>query len=301
VVRGIGLLKNIQDIQNILVDNINGVPVYVKTVATVTESALPRLGQVGRGEDNDAVEGIVVMRKGENPSEVIQSLNLKVEELNSKILPNGVKIKTFYNRQTLLDFCIETVTHNLIEGIVLVTLIVLIFLADWRASLIVSMIIPLALLFAFCCLKLLGMNVNLLSLGAVDFGIIIDGTVVVVEGLLWFWLIKQSMWEWSALINWLKCRLSSVQVLAWVKRFLPQNHYFDCFATHFCLPKVEGKMFTPLAWTLGSALLGALIFTLTLVPVMVSILMNKNVREKSNFLVDANEVFDEAFQLLFYA
>jgi cobalt-zinc-cadmium resistance protein CzcA len=128
VVRGIGLLKNIQDIQNILVDNINGVPVYVKTVATVTESALPRLGQVGRGNDNDAVEGIVVMRKGENPSEVIQNLNLKVEELNSKILPNGVKIKTFYNRQTLLNFCIETVTHNLTEGIVLVTLIVLDFL-----------------------------------------------------------------------------------------------------------------------------------------------------------------------------
>lgn len=288
VVRGIGLLKNIQDIQNILVDNINGVPVYVKTVATVTESALPRLGQVGRGNDNDAVEGIVVMRKGENPSEVIQNLNLKVEELNSKILPNGVKIKTFYNRQTLLNFCIETVTHNLTEGIVLVTLIVLVFLADWRASLIVSMIIPLALLFAFCCLKLLGMNVNLLSLGAVDFGIIIDGTVVVVEGLI---VVLAHQAEHVGMERFNKLAKMSI-----IKRtgtsmgkaiFTSKIIILIALLPIFAFQKVEGKMFTPLAWTLGSALLGALIFTLTLVPVMVSILMNKNVREKSNFLVDA--------------
>lgn len=287
VVRGIGLLKNIQDIQNILVDNINGVPVYVKTVATVTESALPRLGQVGREQDNDVVEGIVVMRKGENPSEVIQNLNLKVEELNSKILPNGVKIKTFYNRQTLLDFCIETVTHNLIEGIVLVTVIVLIFLVDWRASLIVSMIIPLALLFSFCCLKLLGMNVNLLSLGAVDFGIIIDGTVVVVEGLI---VVLAHKSEEIGML-----RFNKLAKMSLIKRtganmgraiFTSQTIMMIALLPIFAFQKVEGKMFSPLAWTLGSALLGALIFTLTLVPVMVSILMNSNVKEKSNKLVD---------------
>ena len=122
VVRGIGLLGSAKDIENILIDNINGTPVYVKLVATVSESALPKLGQVGRGTNNDAVEGIVVMRKGENPSEVIGKLNDKVEELNTKILPNDVKLKEFYNRQNLLDFCMETVTHNLMEGIILVTI-----------------------------------------------------------------------------------------------------------------------------------------------------------------------------------
>ncbi|MFD1817056.1 cobalt-zinc-cadmium resistance protein CzcA [Pseudarcicella hirudinis] len=288
VVRGIGLLKNIQDIENILVENVNGVPVYVKTVGSVTESALPRLGQVGRGDNNDAVEGIVVMRKGENPSEVIRNLNDKVQELNTKILSSDVKIKTFYNRQTLLDFCIETVTHNLVEGILLVTLIVLIFLADWRASLIVSIIIPLALLFAFTCLKLLGMSVNLLSLGAVDFGIIIDGTVVVVEGLIVVLAHKaeevgMEKFNKLAKLSIIKRTGSSMGKAIFTSKVIILVALLPIFA----FQKVEGKMFSPLAWTLGSALLGALIFTLTLVPVLVSILMSKNVKEKSNFFVDA--------------
>ncbi|MEA5141520.1 efflux RND transporter permease subunit [Arcicella rigui] len=288
VVRGIGLLAKISDIENILVENINGVPVYVKTVAIVSESALPKLGQVGRDKNNDAVEGIVVMRKGEDPSAVIKSLNEKVEELNTKILPVDVNIKTFYNRQTLLDFCIETVSHNLVEGIVLVTLMVLIFLADWRASLIVAMIIPLALLFAFTCLKLMGMSVNLLSLGAVDFGIIIDGTVVVVEGLIV--VLSHKAHEVGME------RFNKLAKLSLIKRsgtamgkaiFTSKVIILVALLPIFAFQKVEGKMFTPLAWTLGAALLGALIFTLTLVPVMVSILMNKNVKEKSNFFVDA--------------
>ncbi|MEA5427429.1 efflux RND transporter permease subunit [Arcicella lustrica] len=288
VVRGIGLLAKISDIENILVENINGVPVYVKTVATVNESALPKLGQVGRGQNNDAVEGIVVMRKGEDPSAVIKSLNEKVEELNTKILPVDINIKAFYNRQTLLDFCIETVSHNLMEGIVLVTLMVLIFLADWRASLIVAMIIPLALLFAFTCLKLMGMSVNLLSLGAVDFGIIIDGTVVVVEGLIV--VLSHKAHEVGME------RFNKLAKLSLIKRtgtsmgkaiFTSKVIILVALLPIFAFQKVEGKMFTPLAWTLGAALLGALIFTLTLVPLMVSILMNKNVKEKSNFFVDA--------------
>ncbi len=288
VVRGIGLLKNIHDIENILVKNTNGVPIYVKTVASVSESALPKLGQVGRDKTTDAVEGIVVMRKGENPSEVITNLNLKVEELNTKILPEDVKIKEFYNRQTLLDFCIETVTHNLIEGIVLVTLIVLIFLADWRASLIVSIIIPLALLFAFTCLKLLGMNVNLLSLGAVDFGIIIDGTVVVVEGLMVVLAEKahevgMERFNGLAKLSMIRRTGSSMGKAIFTSKIIILVALLPIFA----FQKVEGKMFTPLAWTLGAALVGALIFTLTLVPVLVSMMMNKNVKHKSNFFVDA--------------
>ncbi len=286
VVRGLGLLKSIADIQNILITNRNGTPIYVRNVATITESAMPRMGQVGRENNNDVVEAIVIMRKGENTSEVIKLLNTKVEELNDKILPSDVKIKEFYNRQTLLDFCIETVSHNIIEGIVLVTLIVLLFLADWRTSLIVSIIIPLALLFAFCCLRLLGMNANLLSLGAVDFGIIIDGTVVMVEGLLV--VLAHKAHEIGIE------RYNKLSKLGIIKKtgaemgkaiFTAKIIILVALLPIFAFQKVEGKMFTPLAWTLGSALLGALIFTLTLVPVLVSILLNKNVTEKENFVV----------------
>jgi cobalt-zinc-cadmium resistance protein CzcA len=154
VVRGIGLLNNIDEIKNIVINNIKGTPIYVKTISEVTESSLPRLGQVGRDKDPDVVEGIVVMRKGENPSEVIKNLKLKINELNTKILPEGVKIKTFYDRETLVNFATDTVLHNMAEGIIFVTVIVFLFMADWRTTLIVSLIIPLALLFAFICLKL---------------------------------------------------------------------------------------------------------------------------------------------------
>ncbi len=286
VVRGIGLLTNIPEIENILVDNRNGTPIYVKNVARVRESALPRLGRVGRGANADAVEGIVVMRKGENPSEVIMALNDKVQELNEKILPSDVKIKTFYNRQTLLDFCIETVSHNIAEGIILVTLIVLLFLADWRTSLIVSLIIPLALLFAFCCLRLMGMNANLLSLGAVDFGIIIDGTVVMVEGLLVVLDHKAhavGMAKFNKLAKLGLIKKTGAEMGRAI--FTAKIIILVALLPIFSFQKVEGKMFTPLAWTLSFALIGALVFTLTLVPVLVSILLNKNVREKSNRVV----------------
>ena len=183
VVRGIGVLNSIADINNTVIRTTQGVPLLIRQVADVREAALPRLGQVGRGLHDDMVEGIVVMRKGENPSEVIAHLNDKVHELNTSILPAGVRIVTFYNRQQLIDFSTETVRHNLIEGIVLVTVIVLLFMADWRTTVTVGVIIPLALLFAFICLRVKGMSANLLSMGAIDFGIIIDGAVVMVEGL----------------------------------------------------------------------------------------------------------------------
>lgn len=183
IVRGIGLINNIDEIQNIIIKNVNNVPILAKDVAEIKESGLPRLGQVGRDKHNDVIEGIVVMRKGENPAEVLKRIRDKVAELNNSILPKDVKIDTFYDRTNLMDFCTETVIHNLCEGIILVTVIVFLFMADWRTTLIVAVIIPLALLFAFICLRLKGMSANLLSMGAVDFGIIIDGAVVMVEGI----------------------------------------------------------------------------------------------------------------------
>jgi cobalt-zinc-cadmium resistance protein CzcA len=286
VVRGIGLLDKMSDIENIIIDNINGTPILVKNVAAVVESQVPRVGQVGRNHNDDAVEGIVVMRKGENPSEVLARLKTKISEINDKILPKDVKMVTFYDRDNLMSFCTETVLHNLFEGIILVTVIVFLFMADWRTTLIVSIIIPLALLFAFVCLRLKGMSANLLSLGAVDFGIIIDGAVVMVEGM--FVMLDHKAHQMGMQ------RFNKRAKLGWIKStgaemgkavFFSKLIIITALIPIFSFQKVEGKMFSPLAYTLGFALIGALLFTLTLVPVLVSILLRKNVREKNNFFV----------------
>lgn len=288
VVRGIGLLNNIADINNTVIKNVNGAPILVKNVALVHESALPRLGRVGRGYHDDVLEGIVVMRKGENPTEVIARLKEKVALLNDKILPSDVKISTFYDRQQLIDFSTETVIHNLLEGMVLVTVIVFLFMADWRTTVIVSIIIPLALLFAFICLRLRGMSANLLSMGAIDFGIIIDGAVVMVEGL--FVALDHKAHKVGM------PRFNKLAKLGLIKKtgrdmgkaiFFSKAIIITALLPIFSFEKVEGKVFSPLAWTLGFALLGALIFTLTLVPVLASLLLKKNVVEKDNFFVRA--------------
>ncbi|PSR53618.1 CusA/CzcA family heavy metal efflux RND transporter [Adhaeribacter arboris] len=286
VVRGVGLLNSITDIENIIVENINGTPIMVKNVADVQEAAAPRVGQAGKGTNNDVVEGIVVMRKGENPSEVLARVKDKIKQLNSDVLPADVKIVTFYDRDNLMAFCTETVMHNLAEGIILVTVVVFLFMADWRTTLIVSIIIPLALLFAFMCMRLKGMSANLLSLGAVDFGIIIDGAVVMVEGL--FVVLDHKAHEVGMdKFN----RLSKLGLIKKTGSEMAKAIFFSkliiitALLPIFSFEKVEGKMFSPLAFTLGFALLGALLFTLTLVPVLASILLNKNVREKHNPLV----------------
>jgi heavy metal efflux system protein len=287
VVRGIGLLNNISEIKNIVINNIKGTPIYVKTIAEVTESALPRLGQVGRDKDPDVVEGIVVMRKGENPSVVIKALKEKIEELNNKVLPDDVKLKEFYDRTDLVDYATGTVLHNMCEGIIFVTCIVFLFMADWRTTLIVALIIPLALLFAFVCLKLKGMSANLLSMGAIDFGIIIDGAVVMVEGIF---VILDHRQKEVGVENYNK-----LSKLGMIKQACMVNGKGILFAKLiiitgllpiFSFQKVEGKMFSPLAWTLGFALLGALIFTFTLVPAFASVLLDKNVKEKHNVFVE---------------
>lgn len=287
VVRGIGLLNNIDEINNIIITNINGVPVLVKNIAHVEETGKPRLGQVSRDLDQpDVVEGIIVMRKGENPSEVLKRIEDKVKDLNDNVLPSDVKISTFYDRTDLMDLCTETVIHNLIEGIILVTCIVFIFMADWRTTLVVSIVIPLSLLFAFMCMRIKGMTANLLSMGAVDFGIIIDGAVVMVEGIfvaLDHRARKIGMERYN--------KLAKLKIFRDTGSDLGKAIFFSkliiltCLVPIFSFQKVEGKMFSPLAWTLGFALLGALIFTLTLVPALSSILLNKNVKEKHNPVV----------------
>jgi len=295
VVRGIGLLNDINEIRNITVENINGIPILVKDLADVEISNLPRLGEVGRTDaidsaghrtlrnNPDAVEGIVLMRKGENPDEVISGLKEKIKKLNERVLPPDTKIVPFYNREDLIKYATHTVLHNLIEGILLVTLIVSLFMFNWRTTLIVSIIIPLSLLFSFICLHLMGMSANLLSLGAIDFGIIIDGAVVMVEGL--FVLLDHKAKEMTM------DRFNRLSKLGMIRRkgaelgkaiFFTKLIIITALLPIFAFQKVEGKMFSPLAYTLGFALLGALLFTLTLVPVLVNVLLRKNVREKHN-------------------
>ncbi|MEG2079441.1 CusA/CzcA family heavy metal efflux RND transporter [Chryseobacterium sp.] len=287
VIRGIGLVQSSDDIGNITIQNDTGNPILVKYVAQVHESSRTRVGQAALNKHDDTVEGIVVMRKGENPREVLIGVKAKIKELNEKILPKDVKMVTFYDRDHLMDFTTETVMHNLMEGIILVTVIVLIFMADWRTTLIVSIIIPLSLLFAFLCLKIAGMSANLLSLGAVDFGIIIDGAVVMVEGI--FVMLDHKAKKYGPE------RFNKLAKAGWIKQtgtglgkaiFFSKLIIITSLIPIFSFQKVEGKMFSPLAFTLGFALIGALLFTLTLVPVLTHLLLNKNVKEKNNPFVN---------------
>lgn len=302
VVRGIGLINDVEEIGNIVVKNINGTPILVKHLADVHESCLPRLGQVGRMDENDVVQGIIVMRKGENPGEVINALKEKIEYINKNVLPSDVEIVPFYDREDLVNLAVNTVTHNLIEGILLVTFIVLIFMADWRTTVVVAVVIPLALLFAFICLRAMGMSANLLSMGAIDFGIIIDGAVVMVEGVF-VALDKKAREVGMPAFN-VMSKMGLIRNTAKEKAkavFFSKLIIITALIPIFSFQKVEGKMFSPLAYTLGFALLGALIFTLTLVPVMSAMLLKKNVREKNNKFVrfineKASSLFDKCYR-----
>ncbi|AHF16435.1 efflux RND transporter permease subunit [Niabella soli] len=301
VVRGIGLLTNIDEIGAITIQTDNGNPILVRNIAEVKESSLPRVGQAGLDSVSDVVQGIVVMRKGENPREVLKGVKDKVNELNTKILPRDVKLETFYDRDNLMDFTTHTVLHNLVEGIVFVTVIVFLFMADWRTTLIVSIIIPLALLFAFLCLKVAGMSANLLSLGAVDFGIIIDGAVVMVEGV--FVMLDHKAKQYGME------KFNKLAKAGWIRQtgtglgkaiFFSKLIIITSLIPIFSFQKVEGKMFSPLAYTLGFALMGALLFTLTLVPVLSHILLNKNVKEKHNVFVEFwDRIVEKGFRFTF--
>ncbi|MFS8083035.1 MAG: efflux RND transporter permease subunit [Ginsengibacter sp.] len=299
VVRGIGLLNDINEIKNIIIQNVNGIPVLVKDIADVEISNLPRLGHVGRTDgidsagkrtitnEDDVVEAIVLMRKGANPSEITKALKLKVQKLNDQVLPQDTKIVPYYDREDLIHYATGTVLHNLVEGILLVTLIVSLFMFNWRTTLIVSIVIPLSLLFSFICLRLMGMSANLLSLGAIDFGIIIDGAVVMVEGIFVI-LDQKAKGVGMERFN----KLSKLGIIKNKGAELGKAIFFSkliiiaALLPIFSFQKVEGKLFSPLAYTLGFALLGALIITLTLVPVLISMLMRKNIREKHNPIVN---------------
>lgn len=282
VVRGLGLLESVEDIENTLIEVKGNTPIRVKQVAEVSISAKPRQGQVGLNDADDVVQGIVIMLRGENPAEVIERLNEKLNELNERILPEDVRIEPFMDRSKLVNTTVRTVLKNMLEGIILVAIIVFLFLFNWRTTVIVASVIPLSFLFAIIMLRVQGLPANLISMGALDFGLLLEGTLVIVE------IVYVAMSERSAQlgIRYHKTakggliRKSAGRVAAHI--FFAQVILMVALSPIFAFQKVEGKMFSPLAFTLGYALLGSLILSLTYVPVMCKVLMNKPVKEKQN-------------------
>lgn len=285
VVRGVGLLDNIEDIGNILIQVKGSTPILVKHVAEISIGAKPRLGQVGLDNDDDLVEGIVVMLRGENPSEVIENLKHRIDELNERVLPKGVQIVPFIDRTELVNTTVHTVTKNLIEGILLVSLIVFIFLYNWRTTVIVASVIPLSFLFAITMLKIQGLPANLISMGALDFGLLLEGTLVIVEQVfvsLEKKAHKVGMEKFNKMSKMGLIKKSIGSVATYI--FFALIILIVALMPIFSFQKVEGKMFSPLAFTLGYALLGSLILSLTYVPAMCKVLLTKNIVEKENMI-----------------
>ncbi|MGL4582055.1 MAG: efflux RND transporter permease subunit, partial [Flavobacterium sp.] len=283
VVRGVGLLDNAEDIENILIEVKGSTPILVKHVAKVVISAKPRLGQVSYQDDEDVVQGIVVMLRGENPSAVIEGLKAKIEDLNNRILPKNVHIETVVDRTHLVNNTVHTVSKNLVEGVVLVSIIVFIFLYNWRTTFIVASVIPLAFLFAIIMLKIQGLPANLISMGALDFGLLLEGTLVIVEHVF-VGLEKRAEQVGMARFNRMSklgtIKKSATSVASYI--FFALLILIVALMPIFSFQKVEGKMFSPLAFTLGYALLGSLILSLTYVPAMCKLLLTKDIKEREN-------------------
>jgi cobalt-zinc-cadmium resistance protein CzcA len=283
VVRGIGLLESVEDIENLLIDVRGDAPIKIKQVAEVSISSKPRLGQVGFNDEDDVVQGIVVMLRGENPSVVIKHLKEKIEELNERILPKNVKVVPFLDRTKLVSATIKTVLTNLIEGVLLVSLIVLLFLFNWRSTIIVASVIPFSFLFAMIMLDVIGMPANLISLGSLDFGLLLEGTLVIVEVIFVALALRTEQLGDEKFIAVAKdgiIKQSAASVGSNI--FFAMLILLVALFPIFSFQKVEGKMFSPFAYTVGFALLGSLILSLTYVPVMCKLLLTKPIKEKKN-------------------
>ena len=280
-IRGIGLLGSADDIGRIVVAARTGTPILIRDIALVKIGAVPRLGTVGQDLDDDVVTGIVIMRKGENPSVVLKGVKAKIEELNTRGLPNGVQIVPFYDRTWLMDKTLTTVFKNLVEGALLVALVLYLFLSNFRASLAVVVVIPLALLSTFLGLKIMGVPANLLSLGAMDFGIIVDGAVIVIENIMHRLAEKkEDMGEDERR-----------EVIADAVNEVGRPTLFSMLiiiAAHipiFALQRHEGRIFQPMALSVTTALIGSLVFSLTLVPLLAYWMLRRKLPHGDNRVV----------------
>src|SRR5450830_719493 len=279
LIRGIGLLRSADDIGNIVVAERNGVPVLVKHIADVTIGAVPRQGIVGEDKDDDVVTGIVLMRKGENPSQVLLGVKQKIDFINASMLPKGVKAVAFYARTWLIDKTLKTVFTNLTEGALLVTLVLVLFLGNIRAATIVAVVIPLSLLATFLGLTFVGIPANLLSLGAMDFGIIVDGAVIVVENV--FRKLSETAQDRTPRLQ----KILDATVEVGRPTLFSMLIIIAAHIPIFTLQRQEGRIFAPMAWSVTSALVGSLLLSLTLVPLLLYWMLRKNLPEKDNWLV----------------
>jgi heavy metal efflux system protein len=270
-IRGVGRISVLSDIENIVVDNRNGVPILIKDLSSVEIGSMPPTGILGyldkaRNVSRDfGIEGIVLLRKGANPNLTVQNVKKAIHEINSGMLPANVRLELIYDRTDLLEMTISTVVKTLVEGSIVVFLILTFLLGSWKASVISSISIPFSLLFAFICMYIAGIPANLLSLGAIDFGIIVDASIVMVEGI--FRNLQAEHKEDSNLDNTVILASKEVQrqiifaVAIIILSLLPI----------LSLQRVEGRLFAPMAWTLSFAILGSMVYSITLVPLLSSI------------------------------
>jgi cobalt-zinc-cadmium resistance protein CzcA len=281
LIRGVGMLRSDSEIKNIVITAHNGTPILVKDIAEVSLGSVPVEGITGQDERDDIVTGIVLMRKGENPSAVLAALKAKIATLNNTILPKGVRIMPYYDRTWLIDTTLHTVFKNLAEGALLVTFVLLLFLGNLRAAAIVAFIIPLSLLATFIGLSWRGIPANLLSLGAMDFGIIVDGAVIVVENVF------RRLGELKDTTNKSAFRTAIEQATVEVGRptFFSMLIIIAAHIPIFTLQRHEGRIFAPMAWTVTSALVGSLLFSLTLVPLLCFFVLRKRLPQEENALV----------------
>ncbi len=286
VVRGVGLLKSVDEIGEIVVTTYDGVPVRIKDVAEVSIGPQPRTGIVGLNQRDDVVEGIVLLIKGRDAVNVLGGVKEKIQELNQFGLPPGVKITPFYDRTELVGHTIHTVEHNMIEGAVLILIILLVFLQRFLAAFLVTLIIPLSLLFAFILVDLGGISANLISLGAIDFGIIVDSAVVLVEAVM----VQVTLdLQRNADIRHLRQSLLSTATEMGRPILFSKAIIIIAFLPIFTFQRVEAKIFSPMAYTLSFALVASMLFSLTFVPAMLTYLLGPKIAERHNPLVDAME------------
>jgi cobalt-zinc-cadmium resistance protein CzcA len=275
-VRGIGLLRDTKDIGNVIIGSQSGVPVRISDVGDVAIGNAPRLGEFGFNKTDDAVEGVIMMLTGDQAQNVLKGVEAKTKELNESILPPDVKIRPYYDRSDLVALTIDTVEHNLVVGMLLVLVVLMFFLGSFRAAVIVALTIPLSLLFAFVFLHLRGVAANLLSIGAIDFGIIIDGTLVMVENIHRELGLREGT------------DYSLPDVLLAAARDVDRPIFYSVaviiagYIPIYALTGPSGKLFQPMADTMAIALVGALLFTLTFVPVMCAYWFKSGVKERVN-------------------
>ena len=287
-VREVGLVRNVQDIEKTVLKTQRGTAIRVKDMATVTQGSKIRLGQIGWAihrsdgvvvDDNDVVEGIVFMRKGADTAATMDGIHAAVQKLNDRILPPGVKIVPYLDRDDLVHYTTHTVLHNLAEGMILVVIVLFIFLGNVRGALIVSFTIPFALLFAAICLDLRHISANLLSLGALDFGMVVDGAVVMIENISRH--LNRPDEDPRTPLERIREAVHEVQRPVFYAIAIIITAYMPIFT----LQRVEGKLFKPMAWTVAFALLGALIFSMLIAPAMASLLFRSGVKEWKNPLM----------------